>query len=539
MTLRKPAFPPIFKTLRRVALGAVLGCAPQALLAQEPDREVRLTSRSGTLNLTGSLLGYDGRYLRIATEHGELTLPLAGVTCEGASCPDPDVWVPELRLSGAARLGELVLPALVEGYARAQGWEPERVESHEGHALYSLALPREAGEAEEKLRVSFRLTSTEDGFADLLANEADMAMAERLLDTEELSLARDAGLGRLDAPGRLQLVGLDALVPVVAPGRRLQALSLSQLSRLFAGEITDWSRLGEALGPVRLHLEAETSGQAQGFETLVLERMERSLSAEVVRHADADALAAAVVADPGAIGMLPFGRLGAAQPLALTGPCGLRGTARPESVTTGDFPLTLPLVLYRPMRRLPEAAEAFLAWIATSEAQLVLRRAGVTGLAPIPIPIESQGGRIAGAVLSAGDDVALEDLQRMLRVLGSRQRLSTTFRFEAGETALDAVSRSRVVQLAQAIRDGRHSGESLLLAGFSDGRGGPVANHDLSLERAEAVRAAVLSLLGGEMPSGASLEVAAFGEAMPMGCDDTETGRGINRRVELWVAPLR
>ena len=169
----------------------------------------------------------------------------------------------------------------------------------------------------------------------------------------------------------------------------------------------------------------------------------------------------------------------------------------------------------------------------------MLRRAGVTGLAPIPIPIESQGGRIAGAVLSAGGDVALEDLQRMLRVLGSRQRLSTTFRFEAGETALDAVSRSRVVQLAQAIRDGRHSGESLLLAGFSDGRGGPVANHDLSLERAEAVRAAVLSLLGGEMPSGASLEVAAFGEAMPMGCDDTETGRGINRRVELWVAPLR
>ncbi len=538
MTPRKPASFPSFKILRRAVLWAALWFAPQALAAQEPDREVQLTSRSGSLSLTGSLLGYDGRYLRIATEHGELTLPLAGVVCEGASCPDPEAWVPELRLSGAARLGELVLPALVEGYARARGWEPERVESHEGHALYSLAAPRDVG-AEEQLRVSFRLTSTEDGFADLLADEADITMAERLLDAEELSLARDAGLGRLDAPGRLQLVGLDALVPVVAPGHRLQAVSLSQLSRLFAGEIADWSRLGAAPGPVRLHLEAETSGQAQGFEALVLDGMERRLSAEVIRHADAEALAAAVVADPGAIGMLPFGRLGAAQPLALTGPCGLRSMARPETVTTGDFPLTLPLVLYRPMRRLPEAAEAFLSWIATGEAQLVLRRAGVTGLAPIPIPIESQGGRIAGAVLSAGDDVGLGDLQRMLRVLGPRQRLSTTFRFEAGEAALDAVSRSRVVQLAQTIRDGQHSGESLLLAGFSDGRGGPVANHDLSLERAEAVRAAVLSLLGGELPSGTSLEVAAFGEALPMGCDDTATGRGINRRVELWVAPLR
>ena len=544
---RSPFFFPA-KILRCAALWAALTLAPQAAFAQEPEGQLRLTSRSGSLSLTGSFLGYDGRYLRIATEHGELTLPLASVTCEGAKCPDPETWVPELRLSGAGRLGELVLPALVEGYARARGWEPARIETDDGHALYSLALPRETEGAEEggaaetagreRLRISFRLTSTDDGFADLLANEADMAMAERLLDAEELSLARDAGLGRLDAPGRLQLVGLDALVPVVAPGHELRALSLSQLSRLFAGEIADWSRLGGAAGPVRLHLEAGTSGQMQGFEALVLGGMGRALSEEVIRHPDAAALAEAVAADPGAIGMLPFGQLGATQPLALSGPCGLRSTARPETVSTGDFPLTLPLVLYRPMRRLPEAAEAFLGWIATAEAQLVLRRAGVTGLAPIPIPIEDQGARLAGAVLSAGEDVGLADLQRMLETLDGHQRLSTTFRFEAGEAVLDAVSRSRVVQLAQSIRDGRHNGDALLLAGFSDGRGGPVANQDLSLERATAVRAAVLSLLGGALPPGVTLDVAAFGEAMPMGCDDSATGRGINRRVELWVAPL-
>ncbi|MGX9853877.1 substrate-binding domain-containing protein [Limimaricola variabilis] len=536
MTRHAPAALSLVPILRRAALWAALCMSATGLAAQPDDREVTLTSRSGSLTITGSLLGFDGRFLRIASEHGELTLPLAGVDCTGAACPDPESWVPALRLSGAARLGDLVLPALIDGYARARGLVLETAPGDASHAHYSLVSP-EGGKP--LLQVSFRLTSTEDGFADLLADEADLAMAERLLDAGELTLARDAGLGRLDAPGRLQLIGLDALVPVVAPGRRITALSLSQLSRLFAGEITDWSRLEARAGPVTLHLGPETSGQTQGFEALVLARAGRTLSEAVVRHPDAEALAEAVAADPGAIGMLPFGRTGATQPLALTGPCGLRGAARAETVATGDYPLTLPLVLYRPMRRLPDAAEAFLGWIATAEAQLVLRRAGVTGLAPIPIPITAQGDRIAGAVLSAGADTGLEELQRMLRVLRPRERLSTTFRFETGETALDAVSRSRVVQLAQSIRDGRHNGESLLLAGFSDGQGGPIANHDLSLERAEAVRAAVLSLLGGTLPPGVELEVAAFGEALPMDCDDSETGRGINRRVELWVVPLR
>ena len=31
------------------------------------------------------------------------------------------------------------------------------------------------------------------------------------------------------------------------------------------------------------------------------------------------------------------------------------------------------------------------------------------------------------------------------------------------------------------------------------------------------------------------LGVDAFGEAMPMACDDSDWGRQVNRRVEVWV----
>jgi phosphate transport system substrate-binding protein len=32
-------------------------------------------------------------------------------------------------------------------------------------------------------------------------------------------------------------------------------------------------------------------------------------------------------------------------------------------------------------------------------------------------------------------------------------------------------------------------------------------------------------------------QVAAFGEALPMACDETPAGRRLNRRVEVWITP--
>ena len=73
-----------------------------------------------------------------------------------------------------------------------------------------------------------------------------------------------------------------------------------------------------------------------------------------------------------------------------------------------------------------------------------------------------------------------------------------------------------------------------MLVGFSDGRGAPVPNRDLSSARAEAVKRALVAVLGS-LPENVMIETEAFGEALPMGCDDTEWGRQSNRRVELWV----
>lgn len=54
--------------------------------------------------------------------------------------------------------------------------------------------------------------------------------------------------------------------------------------------------------------------------------------------------------------------------------------------------------------------------------------------------------------------------------------------------------------------------------------------------RAVSVLRDLEELMGGAIPEGIVVETEAFGEALPMGCDDTEWGRQMNRRVELWVA---
>jgi phosphate transport system substrate-binding protein len=129
----------------------------------------------------------------------------------------------------------------------------------------------------------------------------------------------------------------------------------------------------------------------------------------------------------------------------------------------------------------------------------------------------------------------LAELQRMLAVLGPLQRLTTTFRFGAGSARLDAQSSSNVQQLAQALEAGFYDARRLVFVGFSDGEGPARTNREIALQRAQAVRSAVLEAAETANLDRIEMQVDAFGEALPMACDDSAWGRQVNRRVEVWV----
>ena len=132
-------------------------------------------------------------------------------------------------------------------------------------------------------------------------------------------------------------------------------------------------------------------------------------------------------------------------------------------------------------------------------------------------------------------ETGLDELQRMVDVLRPAARLTITFRFEAGSTVLDAQSRSNVVLLARLLEAGIYDGRELMFVGFSDGVGDAGINLKIAKRRASATLVAVTKAATTLRPAQVSLGVEGFGEALPMACDDTEWGRQVNRRVEVWI----
>lgn len=495
-------------------------------------QDITLTSRDGKVEINGTLLGFDGEFYRVDTQFGELTVDSSGVTCDGPACPSLVDYVAQVTLSGSSTMAEVLLPALIEGFALRNGYQAQRKNLTFGQFQYSLNQGNSTAPIAE---FTFRVNTTDEGFADLLANEADVVMALREIRAEERKLARDAGMGDMTDANRSRVLALDAMVPVVAPGNPVHRISLPQLADVYAGKITNWQDLGGPDAPISVHLPSAGSGLAQAAEDRLLRPSNAQLVADVVRHKRSSDLARAVTTDPFGIGIASFAETGTARALTLTGACGFSLSASRRTIKTEDYPLNSPMFLYLPARRLPDVARQFLAYTRSPAAQIVIRRAGFVDQTPEMIALNTQGDRLANAIASAGEEVPLDELQRMIARLSSMARLSTSFRFETGSTRPDAQSRANIAQLARALEAGQYDTRQLLFVGFSDGEGPASGNAKIAMKRAEAVRDAVLRAAETANPDRMDITVDAFGEAMPMACDDSDWGRQVNRRVEVWV----
>ncbi len=503
-------------TLRLLAF--VLGLAAGPVSAAEI-----VLRDGGNIVARGELLGHDGRYYRLLGRHGEVTLDGTDLTCEGRACPAPDA-VETVRISGEAAILDDVLRPLLDSFAAQAGLALSTAEGDEGRKIHTFT-----GEDGVAGRISVHPTSSAEGLADIVADAADLAVTIRPPFPRELAIARAAGRGDLSRPGQSAILGLDALVPVVAPQNPVRRIGVEELRGVLAGRIDDWSDLGGPAGPIALHLPDPRTGAGEAVAALLSPDIE---DPGPRAHADLAALSRAVAADPGALGVTLRSRMEGVRALALSGSCGTLTEAAPPAIKTEDYPLTSPVRLVAPARRVAPFARQVVDYVTSPAAQPVIGRAGLVDQSPVTIPFAEQGARLGLAILSAEDTRDLAGLRRMVRDLSGRARLSLSFRFENASTTLDAPSASNVALLRAALDQGLFDGRDLLFAGFSDGQGPWAANRALSRGRAEAVRDAVADRLRG---GGAALSVAAYGEALPMACDDTAWGRRINRRVEVWL----
>jgi phosphate transport system substrate-binding protein len=489
--------------LRRL-LSVLAICMPHAADARGP---VVLSTLDGSLTVEGELLSYDGEFFRVATAFGELTMDGGNLRCSGAGCPDPVELVARARIGGPSDMIHRLMPALLEVFADLNGLGYVRRYHGDDNVSWELTDP-----------ASGRLMAVFEGQVESDEN------ALVLLASREL----DISIGRSEARDdiRQDVIALDALVPVVAPENPRVLVTLGQLGGLLSGRIATWQRLGGADLPVALHLP-EKMGPAASRLT------PRGGFAEATRHPEPSDLADAVAADPAALGLVPYSALGNTTPLVVSGACGLATPATRDSIRAEDYPFIQPMFLQRIGARQPKLIRDFLGFARSPEAQPVIRATGFVDQEIGRIGFERQGDRIAAAVLSAGDDpAAMTAVRDLIAALMRAERLTFTFRFRDGESTLDPHSASNVLWLADAIGRGEFDGRELVFVGFSDGVGEADANLRLSERRARSVRRAVAARVVGEP---VTLAVEAFGEIMPVACDDTPWGGQINRRVEVWL----
>ena len=471
-------------------------------------QDVTLSAREGGLEISGTLQGYDGEFYRIDSVYGLLTVDAAGVICDGPGCPDLMAPKARVRIVGLTGVGEQLLPPLMRAFAEARGL----TYAETGQAGYS-AVVSDPQSGKSLAEISFVGADPDHARAELLAGRAEMILAS----------ATEADMGS-------RVLAMDAMVPIVAPDNPLPQISTRDLARVLAGEVANWSDIGGPDMPLVLHgLLADAA-----LQRALAARLGRGVVASVT-HDDIAALGDAVRRDPWAVAMTVRAGVRGARILPLTDSCGFPLLPSALAVKAEDYPLSLPMYLLTPKRRLPLFVREFLTFQETPQAQAVVAAAGWVDRQPERQPLTGDGLRLINAIQGAGDETTLADLKRLADAMDGAERLSLTFRFEDGSSQLDAHSRDNLADLARLIEVGVFRDQALVLAGFSDGTGAAAANLALSQSRADGVLA---GLKQAGIAPGALPTVIAFGEVMPMACDETSAGRRLNRRVEVWMKPV-
>jgi phosphate transport system substrate-binding protein len=487
---------------RAATLAALLPCGALA-------QDVTLTSRDGALSIPGMLQGYDGEFFRLESPYGMLTVDASGVICDGPACPDLTAPKATIRIVGEADAGRALMPALIAAFATARG------------LLYAAPLGPDApailtDPATHKVlaEISFQPLPSTAARAALKDGRAELMLAS----------VTDSDFGS-------KALALDALVPIVAADNPLPRISTVDLAQALAGKVTNWREIGGPDMPLVLHgLEPDSD-----LERALSARLGRSNSAAIA-HPDLTSLAEAVAKDPWALAVTGRAAAGAARSLPLTDSCGFALLPNRLAVKAEDYPLTLPVYLLTPRRRLSLMAREFLDFLALPAAQAAIASGGYIDRSPERQPMTADGLRLINAIQGAGEETTLADLKRLVDLMDGADRLSLTFRFKDGSDEMDATSQENLADLARLIEIGSFRNSDLILSGFSDGYGAAAANLALSQSRADAVLAALRRIAPAE-DEAALPRTVAFGEALPMACDKTPAGRRLNRRVELWVKP--
>ncbi len=516
------------KSAFRILFGATCIVATSALTASA---DITLKTKDGNLQVTGVMESFDGINYIIRTGLGTFSIPADAVDCIGDDCPSAAPANEMTRTTGSDLLVATLLPEAVRSFARDAGAGFQVSDGSDGSQSYEVTDI--AGNMVATMSSATDLPSS--AFDQLLRGQTDVVLASRRITNSEVEAFLDAGFGDLTSPEQERIVAQDGLVAVVAPQNPVRSLTVSNLEGIFSGRITNWSQVGGPNLPIRVIAPADGSGEAAFFFDTVLDPEFADYGPRTERVNDLKQISQLVAADVSAIGLTSTAHVQGVADIALAGDCGLVTEATPFNIKAEDYPLSRRLYAYTTSAGARAAnVTSFIDMFEGATGQDAAERTGLTSLAADATSLDGQGRRFGFALADREQQAELQNLRGFAEEVFQAYRLSTTFRFSSGSSQLDNKARADAERLAAYLALPENRDREVLLIGFTDSIGQSTVNTVLSVRRAQQVLDEIIAGAGNGLDT-RRIQVLGYGASAPIGCNTTDAGRQLNRRVEVWL----
>jgi phosphate transport system substrate-binding protein len=449
-----------------------------------------------------------------------------------------------LRLAGSYTFGAKAALELATAWARQLKLPGVRIDGGVDPDEYDVIA--EGAESTQKLTVQVRAKGTATGLEPLLRGQADLWMASRQVTEADMEAMRKKKvpnvptLAQFLQPGVENVVGLATLAVLVHPRNPLTSLTMAQIRDMYAGKITSWGQVGGASNmPVGLYSLEPSSGHTEAFCNTVLGIADAQKCVDsfprlaAARFPVQDDLSDAVAGNTAGIGFGDYSLRRSARALALGTGCGTGIEPTPFRVKAEEYPLARRMYLYTMPGRPPSASTSeFLQLALGPVGQAAIAASGLADLTPGKSDADYGDARLdtAGNALDGGRTrIRAADVRAFEAGMTGADRLSITFRFQAGTNALDSRAEADVARVVALMRQPAYAQYTISLIGFSSASGDYTGNKALSKDRADAIRERLLA--AGLQ----NVTAIGIGPGAAVACNLDATTAPLNQRVEVWL----
>lgn len=494
-------------------------------------RRIALSSLDKRIDIEGELQSVsDERWLVAISGLGRVSFERRGLRCSGPGClvtaamilPAPPLVEP-LQIVGPHDLTEGVLANVLKSYAAmaAPQSEARRVSPN----TYVMTLGETAG--------TFFVggTGTSSAFTALAAGAADFVIAGRQPNTTETQALVQGDLGDLRASPYETLLAVDGLVVVTHPDLTLPQLTLAQVSRIYSGEITNWSLVGGPDQSITVLAREAGSDENAIFDAAIFEEPQQHFKREAIVLGASQELKATLAVTPFSIGYLWKAHSEGLNTVDLLGSCGLTIRADRFSLKAGDTVMGGRTYIYRAPAVVTEASQMFAAYAAGDVARSGLKNAGLISSEIERLPLSQLYDLPDLATFE--DGLQTQVASQLADQITGWDRLTTTLRVEDDGETLGPVAQGDMNRLLAYLAT-LPAGSEAAVIGFTGGSDDFAASVATANTMAKRIATDLAARAKDQAPN-VSIGYAGYGSLLPVFCDDDTGGKDLNRRTEIWV----